>query len=339
MSTKKKRVKMRDIAERANVSLSTVSRVLNNSAVVSNDHRVAVEEAVTALNYRQNPLARALSSGQSWTVGVLTQTFGAPFYDTIMRGILQELEDTPYSPIFADGRWRADIEEKALQLLHNRHTDGVIIIGGQLSAETVTELGIPFVLVARHLPDLEDHCITVDNLMAAYEATRHLIEMGHRNIAHITAPRPSSTWVDDIQQRHEGYKKALEEAGIKYDPQLIIEGDLRQQSGMQAVEMLLMRGRSFSAVFAANDQMAMGARLALYRRGWRVPEDVSVIGFDDLGGIAFSIPPLTTVRQPAMEMGKKAAESILAQMKGEKAQSHHFPAELIIRESVQRYMQ
>lgn len=338
MSTKKERVKMKDIADRANVSLSTVSRVLNKTAVVSEEHRVAVEKAVAELNYRQNPLARALSSGKSWTVGVLTQNFGTPFYDTLMRGILQGLEDTQYSPIFADGRWQADIEENALQLLHDRQVDGVIIIGGQLPAEKVVELDIPFVLIARHLPQLKNHCITVDNATAAYQATRYLIEMGHRNIAHFTAPRPTPTWVDDIQQRREGYRKALEEAGIGYDPQLVVEGDLRQQSGMQSLEMLLMRGRSFSAIFAANDQMALGARLGLHRRGWRVPDDVSLVGFDDLGGTAYAIPPLTTVHQPAIEMGKYAAESLLAQVKGEAAQSRCFSAELIIRESVQRYI-
>lgn len=330
------RIKIQDIASHAGVSISTVSRVINGNVTVSDEKRIAVESAIQTLEYRPNPFARGLSSGQSMTVGVLTQNFGTPFYDTILRGILQGLEGSRYSSIFADGRWQAEVEKNALQLLHDRQVDGLIIIGGQLDHSMLTQFNLPLVLVAHHIESLHDHCVYVDNVEGAYQATRHLIEMGHEKIAHITAPRVTDTWDGDIQERYQGYKKALQEAGIPIDPQLIIEGDLLHQSGLQAVEMLLMRGKIFSAIFAANDQMALGAKLGLFRRGWRVPQDVSVVGFDDLDTAPYTIPPLTTVSQPALEMGKAAASSILAQLKGEDPQHQCFDAELIIRESVQR---
>jgi LacI family transcriptional regulator len=147
----------------------------------------------------------------------------------------------------------------------------------------------------------------------------------------------NTTAIDDILDRYNGYKRALTDAGIEPDPRLVVEGNLQQQSGVLAVEMLLGRGRAFSAIFAANDQMAFGARLALYRHGIRVPDDVSLVGFDDEASAAYMIPPLTTVRQPAVEMGQAAAKAILDLLTGNSPTVELFDAELIIRESVMRF--
>jgi LacI family transcriptional regulator len=143
--------------------------------------------------------------------------------------------------------------------------------------------------------------------------------------------------VDDVGDRYAGYKQALLDAGIEPDPRLVVEGDLQQQSGVLAVEMLMGRGRSFSAIFAANDQMAFGAGLALYRRGIRVPEEVSLVGFDDEASAAYMIPPLTTLRQPAVEMGQTAAGAILDLINKRSPEIKAFDADLIIRDSVSRY--
>jgi LacI family transcriptional regulator len=176
----------------------------------------------------------------------------------------------------------------------------------------------------------------VNNFAAAYEATRYLINLGHRHIAHITATMPYQEAVHDIQQRYDGYIRAMEEAGLGLDPQLVVQGNLLQQSGVLAIETLLMRGRPFSAIFAANDQMAFGARLALFRRGIRVPDDVSLVGFDDEGSAAYFIPPLTTMRQPGVEMGQTAAQAILDLINDKPVHLPIFTANLIIRESVSR---
>ncbi len=338
MAINRSKVTILDIARKAKVSASTVSRVLRGSAEVTGAKRDAVMQAVEELNYRPNIFAQSLASGQSMTIGVLTQNFGSPFYDGILQGILLGMEDTDYWPIFADGRWQPAIEQQALDLLLDRRVDGFIVIGGQIDEEVLQKVAAdtPLIVVARELRTLPDQCLFVDNFAAAYEVTQYLLEMGHRDIVHVTASVVYHETVHDIAQRLAGYQQALRDGGIEPDPDLIVEGNLQQQSGLLAVEMLLARGRPFSAVFAANDQMSFGVRLALYRRGIRVPEDVSLVGFDDESSAAYMVPPLTTVRQPSIEMGQTAAKAILALINGEAVDLPRFTAELMIRESVAR---
>lgn len=332
------KVTILDIAEKANVSPSTVSRVLRNSAGVAAKKRDAVMQAVAELDYRPNIFAQSLASGQSMTIGVLTQNFGSPFYDGILQGILQGLEGTDYWPLFADGRWQPAIEQQALDLLLDRRVDGIVVLGGQIGEEKLQKIAakVPLIVVARELRAMPEHCLYVDNFQAAYQATKYLLEMGHRDIAHITAPVVYQESVDDIFQRYKGYQQAIRDAGLEPDPRLVVDGNLQQQSGVLAVEMLLSRGRPFSAIFAANDQMIFGARLALFRRGIRVPEDVSLIGFDDEASAAYMVPPLTTARQPSVEMGQAAAQAILDLMNGNTPTLPRFQANLIVRESVSR---
>ncbi|MCB8942408.1 MAG: LacI family DNA-binding transcriptional regulator [Ardenticatenaceae bacterium] len=334
------KVTILEIAERANVSPSTVSRVLRGTAGVAEGKREAVLQAVNELDYRPNVFAQSLASGQSMTLGVLTQNFGSPFYDGILQGILQGLDGSDYSPIFADGRWQTAVEQRALQMLLDRRVDGLIVIGGQIPEEKLQKIvgKTPFVAVARKLHTLPDHCLYVDNFAAAYEATRYLIAQGHREIAHITAAMHYQAAIDDVRQRYEGYVQALQDAHITPDSQLVVEGNLLQQSGVLAIETLLLRGRPFSAIFTANDQMAFGARLGLYRRGIRVPEDVSLVGFDDEASAAYFIPPLTTVRQPARALGQTAACAILDMIDGKDVELPVLTADLVIRETVARHL-
>jgi LacI family transcriptional regulator len=334
-----KKVTIEDIAEHANVSISTVSRVLRKSSNVGDDKRNAVLHAVAKLDYRPNVFAQSLASGQSMTIGVITQNFGSPFYDGILMGILQGLEGSSYSPLFADGRWDEAIEQQALETFMDRRVDGFIFVGGQLPESLLMEVGekVPVVVVARELHSMKNNCIYANNFKAAYDVTRYLLDMGHRNIAHITAKMHYEESVVDIERRLQGYKQALLDAGMQPEPQLIIEGDLQQQSGALAVEMLLMQKHPFSAIFAANDQMAMGVRLALFRRGIRVPDDVSLVGFDDESTAAFMVPPLTTVRQPGRDMGQAAAKAVLNLIDEKPVAGQTFESKLIIRESVLSY--
>lgn len=333
---RKKNVTIEDIARSANVSISTVSRVLRNTAGVSSQKRQSVLDVVEELDYHPNIFAQSLASGQSMTIGVITQNFGSPFYDAILRGILQGLEASDYSPLFADGRWNVAVEQKALEMFLGRRVDGIILVGGQLPESLLAEVSkeTPIIAVARKLVTLANYCLSVDNFKAGYEATNYLLQQGHRHIAHITAKMGYEENVSDIRERYAGYQQALIDAGLVPDPQLVVEGDLLQHSGLLAVEMLLSQKRPFSAIFCANDQMAFGARLGLYRRGIRVPDDVSLVGFDDETTAAFMLPPLTTVRQPAVSIGQAAAAAILQLMNGKTTAAHIFKAELVIRESV-----
>lgn len=327
----KKRVTIQDIAREAHVSISTVSRVLNANVAVAEPKRKAVMQAVDALGYKPNVFAQGLASGQSMSVGVLTQDISSPFYDAILRGILQGLRGTGYSPIIADGHWQSAKEQKALDSLLVRRVDGMIVLGGSSPPSVFEDIAAktPLIVIGRSISTIAEQCITMDNVQGGFSATQHLIDLGHRQIAHITGILSHQ----DALDRRAGYLQAMEQAGLSINQDFIVEGQFSEQSGVMATEMLLMRGRSFSSIFAGNDQMAYGARLALFRRGIRVPEDVSIVGYDDQPVSAYVIPPLTTVRHPANELGNNAAKAILDLMKGEFEPIAPYSAELIVRES------
>lgn len=328
------KVTIQDIADRAGVSISTVSRVLNKNSSVRESYRIAVEEAVEALNYQPNIFARGLAGGQSKTIGVITQHITSPFFDLILRGILEEMTGSEYQPIFADGQWRTAKERQSLQTFIERRVDGLIVLGGTLPEAELAAVAarLPIIVIGRQLSSLPNACLPLDSFGGAYAATTHLIEQGHQRIVHLTGIMHHS----DAQQRLAGYKQALLDGGLAVEDRFILEGDFSEQSGVMAVERLLSSGPIYTAMFAANDQMAMGVRLALYRRGIRVPDDISIIGFDDQPASAFMTPPLTTVRQPALEIGRSAAQRILQKILTRPEEIETFKAKLIVRDSVTR---
>ena len=296
--------------------------------------QAAIQAAIEQLGYRPDKVAQGLVNGASMTIGVLTQHLASPFYGEILMGIETGLSGSPYTPIIVPGNWHLNEEVHALDVLLERRVDAMIILGGDIPDSQLLALAeeIPFVLVGRRVEALQEYCVTADNHRGAYQATRYLIDLGHTQIAHITG---SLNQLDAIQRR-DGYFAALENAGIKMDLRLVVEGDFRERSGLLALENLLTRNVLFSAIFAANDQMADGVLLGLYSRGLRVPDDISLIGFDDQPGSAYTIPPLTTVRQPAFEMGAAAAKGALALLAGESANAH-LSTELILRTSTIRF--
>ena len=327
----KKNVTISDIAAHANVSKSTVSRVLNDTTPVTEEKRKAVLAAMKEMNFEPNIFARGLASGQSYTIGVVTQNLGSPFYDSISQGVVSGLADTAYSPIFADGQWQTDIGKAVVKTLIGRMVDGLIVIGSRLTPDFLEDLKqtIPTLLVGTQMDGWENLCLFIDNEQSGFEATQHLIELGHTKIAHITG----ITEHQDSIRRLKGYRRALKEANIKVDEDLICEGNFDGESGVSGVEQLLKRGKPFTAIFAANDTTAFGARLALFRRGIRVPEDVSIVGFDDQNEAAFFTPPLTTIRQPAEEIGNAAADTLVKLINKQEYETKKLKAKLIVRES------
>lgn len=330
----KKNITIQDIADRARVSISTVSRVLNDTAPVADETRERVLSIIAELGYKPNLFARGLAGGQSRTIGVLTQLIGSPFYDVILRGILKGIDGSGYSPLFADGGWDAKKDMIALNMFVDRQVDGLILLNGHAPDELLIEIAneIPMIIVGRMIPALKEQCLPFDDFEAAHEATQYLIDTGHRRIAHITGLLNH----EDALERREGYLTALKEAGIEPNLDLVIEGDFTEPSGVMAVEMLLMRGHIFSAIFAANDQMAYGAMLALHRRGLRVPEDVSIVGFDDQTPSAYLIPPLTSIHRPPLEIGETAGRALVDLMQGRSISLPKIQSTLKIRESVIR---
>jgi LacI family transcriptional regulator len=323
-------VTIEDIARFAGVSVSTVSRVLNKTVPVARAKREAVDHAIEALGYRPNVFAQELARGRSMAVGVLPQGIWNPFYSRLLKGVEQGLRGTAFHPVFASGEQPVE-EAQALERLLANRVAALILMGGQIPDEKLVLLAqrLPVVAIGRNLRGLEHRCVRVENAEGGYAATRHLVDLGHTRIVHITG----LSWHPDSIARRQGYERALTEAGIPVDPALVVEGDWEEQSGLTAVERLLAHGVRFTAIFGGNDQIAFGAALALFRRGLRVGRDVSIVGFDDQPSAAFSCPPLTTMRQPAVDMGMAAARAIVEELRGRGFVQPVFRTELVLRAS------
>jgi LacI family transcriptional regulator len=304
------------VAEAAGVSAATVSRILNGTAAVSDDKRQAVDEAIARLGFVPDPAARSLAGGRTLSVGVVTQAIDSPFYGGALRGIEDELSRSGYSPLFVSGRWSATHEARCIETLRTRRVDGIIVLTGRLSNAAMARcaLDLPVVVTGRTLQAPGLYALDFDNVGGARMATRHLLQLGHRRIAFISGDMRHP----DGAQRLQGYREALEAAGLPFDPALVEAGDFTEASGLAAAERLIDRGERFTGIFAANDQMAFGATLALYRRKLRVPDDVSLVGFDDLAGSVYATPPLTTVHHPVYELGSLAAKAMLQLLAGQR---------------------
>lgn len=331
MTDDRKDVTINDIARLAGVSPSTVSRVLNKSKPVTPATEAAVQAAIDQLGFRPNLVAQGLARGRSTAIGVLIEELTSPFYGAIMRGIEDALANSGFYPIFASTHWRpglAALDRRALDMLLGRRVDGILIVGSHVPDAVYHELAdqMPLLIVGELIPGFEANCLVVDNRHSADALTRHLIQLGHRRIAHISGLLENA----DGRERLEGYQRSMAEAGL---PELVIAGDFTESSGILAVDQLIRDRTEFSAIFAANDQMAMGAALALHRHGRLVPCDVSLAGFDDLPLVRYSIPPLTTVRQPTHEMGLAAARGMLDLIAGRPLSLPSFATTLVVRES------
>jgi LacI family transcriptional regulator len=321
------------IAKEARVSQSTVSRVLNGGNGVNPSKKARVLEAMTRLGYRPHVLAQGLARGRSMTIGVLTPNITSPFFVEVLGGIEEGLRGSHYHPIFAcaDFSITNNAASEAIELLVSRRVDALIIVQTDASDEQLLEWAaqLPLVVVARIVPGLESQCSSFDNEAGGYLATKTLIELGHTRIAHIGGPKTNH----EALERFRGYRRALKEFRIPFEEKLYVEGDFLEQSGTFAVNALFARGQLFTALFTATDLMAYGARLGLHRLGMRVPEDVSLIGFDDLRVSQYFVPPLTTIRQPTLEYGVTAARTALQLLRGQVSTISKFAPELVHRES------
>jgi LacI family transcriptional regulator len=326
-----------EVARAARVSPSTVSRILNGTARVAEPKRRAVEAAIARLDFRPNLLARGLRKGRGMTIGVLTQVVDSPFFATWLKGIEGGLAGSGFAPLIVSGHWNAAEEAERVALLISRRVDGVIILTGLLAEEQIVDFSrsVPIVVAGRALRAGKGNVFSmrVDNVEGAYLATRHLVDLGHQAIAHLAGPESHVDAIDRLK----GYRKALKEAGLPFDPRLVVEAGFEAAGGVLAVTQLVEARQRFTAIFAANDESAYGAQLGLYRRGIRVPEDVSLVGYDDLPGSAYLTPPLTTVRQPLLDMGTLAARALLDLIAGRRPAVDGAPAvQLVVRDTTRR---
>jgi LacI family transcriptional regulator len=324
------KVTLAQVALEAGVSSSTVSRILNGTARVKPEKAERVRQVIERLGFRPDHAARTLAGGRTSTVGVITQFIDSPFYGEVLRGIEDTLRQAHYVPLFVSGHWDQKEEMACVDLLLERKVDGLIAVSSCLTDEALAEISetVPLVVTGRRLKGPRIASLDYDNIGGARHAVEHLIGLGHRDIAFISGPTSHA----DARERLGGYMAALG-AKAHRDPRLIVDADYQEQGGYEATQRLLASGVRFTAILAANDQMAFGVRLALHERGLRVPQDVSLVGFDDLYFSRYMTPPLTTVHHSAQDLGRLASEAWMELV--QEAQPGHqlLPTELVVRQS------
>jgi DNA-binding LacI/PurR family transcriptional regulator len=327
-----------EVARLAGVSRATVSRVVNGSPLVTEATREAVERSIRELGYVPNRAARALVTRRTDTIALVVsepeaRAFSDPFFRTIVRGISNVIEDTDVQLLllFAQGqREQAKVE----RYLRQGHVDGVVLMslhGNDPLPLALTGAHIPTVLSGRPRPGERLPYVDADNRGGARAATRHLLESGRRTIATITGPLDMTAGVD----RFDGYKDALDDAELDAGKGLVAHGDFSEESAVLATAQLLERRPDLDAIFVASDPMAFGALKVLRESGRRVPDDVAVVGFDDVAEAAGVDPPLTTMRQPLPEMTRELTELLLRRMDGLAGDDDFVvcPTELVVRAS------
>jgi LacI family transcriptional regulator len=305
-----KRVTIQDIARVAGVSYQTVSRVLNDKPDVSKETRKHIKEVIQKLHYRPNELARGLRSKNTRTIGLIVPDSSNPFFAEIAKGVENRGFEKGYSVILCNSAQLLARELEYLELLRAKKVDGIIFITTTTQVSHIRPLcesGIPVVMFFRDAGDLSVDTFKIDNALAGYIATSHLIELGHRDIACIR-PKFDQT---PSGKRVEGYQRALTEAGLTWQADLMPRGDNLFEGGERAMQTLIDSGIAFSAVFAANDAMAIGAMRCLRHYGFRIPQDVSIVGIDDILLARYCEPPLTTVAQMKQEAGMMAARALI----------------------------
>ncbi|MEA3337926.1 MAG: substrate-binding domain-containing protein [Chloroflexota bacterium] len=324
-----------DVAKRAGVSPVTVSRVLNNVGNVSPATEAKVQQAIAEMGYVPSGVARSLRSRQTRTLALLVPDITNAFWTTVARGVEDAAQSQGYSVFLCNTDENAAKQRRYLEAVVTQRVDGVIIAPYASDPETLSLLrtrNIPTVVVDRHIDDWDVDTVSGDSIAGARALTKHLIELGHRKIAALMGPDNTSTSTDRVA----GYQIALAEEGIPVDPQLIVFGEFRIHSGELMAEQILDSGANPTAIFAGNNNIAMGVIDALANRGLRIPGDMALVSFDDLPNTSRLFPFLTVAVQPVYEIGTNAAQLLLSRLEAEanlQPRRVVLPTRLIIRHS------
>ena len=322
------------VSELAGVSLATVSRVMNNNARVSDATRAKVMAAMDQLGYRPNSIAQSLASNCSNSVGVLVSQLDGPYYGPMMAEIESALRATNKHVIIAVGHSVAEQEIDSVEFLLGRGCDALILDVEAVSDDYLIELSqgaTPIVLINRFIPRLANNCISLDNELGGYLATKQLLQQGHTQLAYMAGPM----WKSDAKDRYNGHLRAMAEHSLSFNPALLAEGDFQDSSGSACMQQLLAKGLPFTALVCANDEMAAGAMEVARAHGLNVPQDLSIVGFDNLILARYIYPKLTTIDYPIGEMGRMAARWVLKHIYQQQALTlkNVFEPALVCRES------
>jgi LacI family transcriptional regulator, galactose operon repressor len=324
-----------EVAKRAGVGSITVSRVVNNSGYISPKTRERVEKAIAELGYVPNTLARSLRSRRTNTVGLMVTDITNPFFTTLARGVEDAANEAGYTVIFCNTDESVVKEEKYLNVLLQKQVDGLLLVPSQSRASAIQQIqkhGTPVVVVDRRIPGGNVDTVRCDSVDGAYQIMKYLVSLGHQQIAIMSGAVGVSTADDRVA----GYRKALEEAGIPIDEEYIFRQDFTPDGGyamtMKAINLPLRP----TALIAANNFITIGAMKALQEVGLEVPEDIALVGFDDLPPALVTFPFFTVASQPAYQMGTRAMQLLLERLEGKEMNEFQeiiLPTQLIIRRS------
>jgi LacI family repressor for deo operon, udp, cdd, tsx, nupC, and nupG len=328
-------VRISDVAKLANVSTATVSRVISNSATVKKETTDKVMKAINKLNYQPNVLARQLRRLETKTILVVVPDISNTFFSKILRGIESIAIQNGYQVLLGDADNNVERESSYLNILRQRKADGMILLTARMEQSLVVEISneFPVVLACEYIEGSDIPTVSIDNISSARKATDYLISLGHKRIGFISGP------LDVVlsRDRLKGFRQAMNQNEIPVDSYLIQEGDFSYESGFNLMNKYLALKNPPTAIFAANDEMAIGAIKASKAKGFSIPEDISVVGFDDIKFASIVEPSLTTIRQPTYEIGVKAMELLIGLINKDELQKEQYMLEdqLIIRESCQ----
>jgi len=299
-----------EVSKLAGVSLATVSRVINSNAPVRKETRDKVEAAMRELGYRPNSAAQSLASQRANSIGILVSELHGPFYGVLLSRIESQFRQTGKHVIIAAGHSDEALERESIEFLRSRNCDALILHVEAVSDDYLIDLaadGCAFVLINRMVPQLADRCITLNNHHGGYLATRHMLEQGHRAIAYISGPM----WKHDARERYKGHQQALAQFGVSENPALFFEGDFHETTGVDGFTALRSAGVEFTALVCANDEMASGALAAAHDVGILVPQQLSIMGFDNVNFAHYTHPKLTTIVYPIGDIAQMAARWVL----------------------------
>ncbi len=305
---------IKDVARRSGVSVSTVSRVLNNQPYVAEDLKQRVLEAIEELGYEPSRVAQRLRMPKSRLIGVVFSDIVNPFYIDVLRGIEHVVSQEGMSVMISNANADPKREEGIIRLMQLERAAGIIIAPTQEDSPAVAkikETGLPITVIDRQMSNVQVDTVLVDNFNGSLSAIQYLIALGHTRVGVISGPLHLTTG----RERYAGYLQAMSDAGIKVDSSLTRFGDYRQSSGYALAQDLMTSTNPPTALFVANNQMTIGALNAIHQMGRKIPDDVAVIGFDDLSWAVSLNPPLSTIAQPTFEIGVNAAELLLARLR------------------------
>jgi DNA-binding LacI/PurR family transcriptional regulator len=326
------RVTIRDVAARAGVSHQTVSRVINGSALVSPATREKVMAAIDELGYSPNAVARSMARGRTSMLACISPNLTDFTLSRIIEGAEYEVRQHGYYLVSSSAPDEASFKDLLAELIDSRRVEGLMVINPYVDKRhTLLRIGTPTVLVGSQSRRDTVSSVALDDFNVAWKATQYLIELGHRRIAMVTGPQVE----DCTQDRDEGYKRALDEAHLEFEPSLVVTGDWSASSGYDAVMRIVKMGQMPSAVFAQNDRMAIGVLRAARELHLQVPQQLSVIGIDDMPLASYFDPPLTTMQQDMHAIGREAAQLLIHSLEnpGDNCQHLRIPAKLVVRES------